>query len=60
MEVTQQLQPVQEKACHLFTELEIQGADLEQVVITSEQCLECPINDTLIQDFTKKEFVALQ
>jgi hypothetical protein len=29
MEVSQQLQPVQEKACQLFTELESQGVELE-------------------------------
>ena len=30
MEVSQWLQPVQEKACQLFTEVEIQGVELEQ------------------------------
>jgi hypothetical protein len=42
MEVSQRLQPVQEKACQLFTEVESQGVELEQVVITAEQCLEGP------------------
>jgi hypothetical protein len=60
MEVSQQLQPIQEKACQLFTELESQGAELEQVVITAEQCLEGPLNDTVIQEFTEQEVVALQ
>jgi hypothetical protein len=48
MEVSQQLQPIKEKACQLFTELEIQGAELEQVFITAKQCLEGPLNDTVI------------
>jgi hypothetical protein len=51
---------VQEKACQLFTEVESQGVELEQVVITTEQCLEGPVNDALIQEFTEKEVVALQ
>jgi hypothetical protein len=59
MEVSQQLQPIQEKACQLFTELEIQGAKLEQVFITAEQRLEGPLNDTVIQEFTKQEVVTL-
>jgi hypothetical protein len=60
MEVSQQLQPIQEKACQLFAKLEIQGYELEQVVITVEQCLEGLLNDTVIQEFTEKEDVALQ
>jgi hypothetical protein len=36
MEVSQRLQPVQEKACQLFTEVESQGVELEQVVNTIE------------------------
>jgi hypothetical protein len=35
MEVSQQLQPIQEKACQLFVELEIQGDEIEHVVITT-------------------------
>jgi hypothetical protein len=42
MEVSQRLQPVQEKACQLFTEVESQGVELEQVVNTTEQHLEGP------------------
>jgi hypothetical protein len=60
MEVTQRLQPVQEKACQLFTEVESQGAELEQIVITAEQCLEGPVNDAVIQEFTEQEVIALQ
>jgi hypothetical protein len=44
----------------LFTKVESQGEELEQVVITTEQCLEGPVNDTVIQDFTEKEVVAMQ
>ena len=36
MEVTQQLQPVQDKACILFSKIKIQGEELKQVVITAE------------------------
>jgi hypothetical protein len=48
MEFSQRLQPVQEKSCQLFTEVESQGAELEQVVIIAKQCLEGPVNDALI------------
>jgi hypothetical protein len=44
----------------LFIELEIQGDEPEQVVINVEQCLEGPLNDTVIQEFTEQEDVALQ
>jgi hypothetical protein len=60
MEITQKLQPVQDKAYQLFTEVEGQGAELEQVVTTTEQCLEGPINDAVIHEFTEKEVVAQQ
>jgi hypothetical protein len=53
MEITQRLQPMQDKVCLLFTEVESQGAELEQIVITAEQCLEGPVNDAVIQEFTK-------
>jgi hypothetical protein len=48
LEVSQQLQPMQEKACQLFTEVESQGDELKLVVITAEQHLEGPVNDALI------------
>jgi hypothetical protein len=51
---------VQEKACQLFTEVENQGVELEQVVSTTEQCLEGPVSDALIQEFTEQEAVTLQ
>jgi hypothetical protein len=51
---------VQEKACQLFTEVESQGVELEQVVSATEQRLEGPVNDALIQEFTEQEAVALQ
>jgi hypothetical protein len=59
MEVSQRLQPVQEKACQLFTEVENQGVELEQVVSTTKQRLEGPVSDALIQEFTEQEVVAL-
>jgi hypothetical protein len=60
MEVSQRLQSIQEKACQLFAELENQEAELEQVVITAEQRLEGPLNDTVIQELTEQEVVTLQ
>jgi hypothetical protein len=55
MEVTQWLQPMQDKACLLFTEVEIRGAELEQVVTAAEQCLEGSVNNTVIQEFIEQE-----
>jgi chromosome segregation ATPase len=60
MEVTQRLQPAQDKACLLFTEVESQGAELEQVILTAEQCLEGPVNDAVIQEFTEQEATTKQ
>jgi hypothetical protein len=60
MEVSQRLQPLQEKACQLLAKLESQGAELEQGVITTEKCLEGPLNDTVIHEFIEQEDVALQ
>jgi hypothetical protein len=60
MEVTQRLQPVQYEAYHFFTEIKHRGAELEQVVTTAEQCLEGPINEVGIQEFTEQEAVAQQ
>jgi chromosome segregation ATPase len=60
MEVTQRLQPVQDKAYQLFTEVESRGAELEQVVTAAEQCLEGPVNDAVIQEFVEQEVVAQQ
>jgi type II secretory pathway predicted ATPase ExeA len=40
MEFTQRIQPMQDKACRLFTEVESHGEELEQVILTAEQCLE--------------------
>jgi hypothetical protein len=60
MEVTQQLQPLQDKACQLFLEIDNQGTELQQVMITVEQCLKGPVNNALIQEFAKKEEIAKQ
>jgi hypothetical protein len=60
MEVTQQLQPLQDKACQLFIEIENQGTELEQVVISTKKHLEGPVNVALIQEFTEQEVVAMQ
>ena len=58
MEVTQRLQPVQDEACQLFEKIEGRGTKLEQVVTTIEQHLEGPVNEVVIQEFTKKEALA--
>jgi hypothetical protein len=60
MEVTQQLQPLQDKACQLFIEIENQGTELEQVVNSAKQHLEGPVNVALIQEFIEQEEVAMQ
>jgi uncharacterized protein YggU (UPF0235/DUF167 family) len=60
MEVTQRLQPVQDKAYQLFTEIERRGADLEQVVTAAEQRLEGPVNEAVIQEFAEQEAMAQQ
>ena len=53
MEVTQWIQPMKDKACQLFKEVESRGAELEQVVIAIEQCLEGSVNDAVIWQFIK-------
>jgi hypothetical protein len=60
MEVTQQLQPLKDMACQLFLEIESQGTDLEQVVNTTEQHLEGPVSNALIQEFVEQEVVVKQ
>jgi hypothetical protein len=44
----------------LFSEIESQGAELEQVIITAEQRLEGPVNDTVILEFTQQEATTKQ
>jgi hypothetical protein len=51
MEVTQRLQPIQDEACQLFTEIEGRGEELEKVVTAAEQHLEGPVNEVVIQEF---------
>jgi hypothetical protein len=51
---------MQDKACLLFTEVESQGAELDQVILTAEQCLEGPVNDAVIQEFTEQEATTKQ
>jgi hypothetical protein len=60
MEITQKLQPMQDKDYQLFTVVEGQGVELEQVVTTIEQCLEGTIIDVAIHKFTKKEAATQQ
>jgi hypothetical protein len=60
MEVTQRLQPIQVESFQLFTEIEGRGAELEQVITAAEQFLEGPVNEEIIQEFTKKEVLSQQ
>jgi hypothetical protein len=60
MEVTQRLQPIQDEACQLFTEIEGREVELKQVVTTVEQFLEGPVNEVVIQEFTEQEVMAQQ
>jgi hypothetical protein len=60
IEATQRLQPVQDKACQLFTEIESQGTELDQVVHTAKQCLEGPVSNALVQELAEQEAVAIQ
>jgi hypothetical protein len=48
MEVTQRLQPMQDEACMVFEEIEGQGSQLDQVVVTVEQRLEGPVTEKMI------------
>jgi hypothetical protein len=58
MEVTQRLQPIQDEACQLFTEIEGRGVELEQVVTAVEQCLEGTVNEVVIQEFVEQKVMA--
>jgi hypothetical protein len=61
IEVTQWLQPVQDEAYQLFTEIEGRGAELEQVVVAAEQGLEGPVNEaSFIQEFVEQEVMEQQ
>jgi phage shock protein A len=60
MEVTQRLQPIQDEAYQLFTEIEGRGEELEQVITAVEQRLEGPVNEAVIQEFIEKEAMAQQ
>ena len=60
MEITRKIQPVQDKAYQLFTKVEGQGAELEQVSTAAGQHLEGPVNDAIIQEFVKQDIVSQQ
>jgi hypothetical protein len=60
MEVTQRLQPLQHEACQLFSEIKYRGEKLEKVITATEQCLEVPVNEVVIQEFAKQEAMAQQ
>jgi hypothetical protein len=51
---------VKDKVCQLFIEVENQRAELEHVVTIAEQRLEWPLNDVVIQEFTKEEATTKQ
>jgi hypothetical protein len=60
MHVNQRLQPIQDEAYQLFTEIEGQGEKLEKVITIVEQRLEGPINEEVIQYFVEQEVMAQQ
>ena len=60
MEVTQRLQPIQDKDYQLFIEIEGRGVELEQVLTATEQRLGGPINEEFIQDFVEQEAMSQQ
>jgi hypothetical protein len=39
----------------IFEEVEGQGSQLDQLVVTMEQCLEGPVTEKVIQEFSEKE-----
>jgi hypothetical protein len=51
---------VQDEACTIFEEIEGQGSQLDQVVMIVEQCLEGPVTEKMIQEFTEQEALAKQ
>jgi hypothetical protein len=60
MEVTQKLQPVQDKSCTLFEEIEGEGIELEKLATTVEQRLEGSMTEKFIQEFVEKEALVKQ
>jgi hypothetical protein len=55
MEVTQNLQPVQDEACKVFEEIDGHGSQSDQVVVAVEQCLEGHVIEKKVQELTEKE-----
>jgi uncharacterized protein YggU (UPF0235/DUF167 family) len=60
MEMTQRLQPIQDEAFQLFSEIEGQGEELKKFLTAAEQRLEGPANEAIIQEFAEKEAMAQQ
>jgi hypothetical protein len=48
MEVTHNIQPVQDEACKVFKEIYGHGSQLDQVVAAVEQCLEGPVIEKIV------------
>jgi hypothetical protein len=46
---------VQDEACTIFEEVEGQGSQLDQVVVTVDQRLERPVTEKVIQKFVEQE-----
>jgi hypothetical protein len=51
---------VQEEACVVFEEIEGKRLQLDQVVVTVEQCLEGPVIEKMIQEFVEQDAQAKQ
>jgi len=60
MEFTKRLQLVEDEAYMIFEEIEGQGSQLDQLIVTMEQCLEGLVTEKVIQEFTEKEALAKQ
>jgi hypothetical protein len=60
MEVTQKLQLMKDESYTIFEEVEGQGLELDQLVVTMEHHLEGPNTEKVIQEFVEHEFLAKQ
>jgi hypothetical protein len=60
MEVTQNIQPVQDEDYKVYEEIDGHGSRLDQVVAAVEQCLEGLATKQIIQELIEKEAQAKQ
>jgi hypothetical protein len=55
MEVTHNLQPVNDEACKVFEEIDGKGLQLDQVLATIEQRMEGHVIEKMIQEIVEQE-----